>query len=84
MTLDEVVLFVDSEQLGDDAKKHLGDTVLLKPYEEIFDYLKGLQANASVNKDKVGLFLFLRGFVCVIILRSFIRLSNYYSETARA
>ena len=58
MTLDEVVLFVDSEQLGDDAKKHLGDTVLLKPYEEIFDFLKGLQANASVNKDKVGFFFF--------------------------
>ena len=82
MTLDEVVLFVDSEQLGDDAKKHLGDTVLLKPYEEIFDYLKGLQTNASVNKDKVGFLFFMQSCMCNHI-EIVIRLSNYYSGIAR-
>ena len=54
VTLDDVVLFVDSEQLRDDTKKHLSDAVIVKSYEEIFDYLKSLQANALVSKDKVG------------------------------
>ena len=47
-------LFVDSSKLQDNVRAHLGDSVTIHPYEEIFDALETLgkgAAGAAASKD---------------------------------
>ncbi|KAI0084760.1 Creatinase/aminopeptidase [Irpex rosettiformis] len=45
------ILFVKSEQITDSVRKHLGDTVEIKPYDEFFTYLQGLGAKLELSKN---------------------------------
>jgi Xaa-Pro aminopeptidase len=58
VTPDEALLFVNDKQLDDAAKAYLGQSVTLKAYEEVFDYLKQLPASLSLTGDKEDVRLF--------------------------
>ncbi|KAF8970449.1 Creatinase/aminopeptidase [Flammula alnicola] len=51
ITTDKVILFIESEQLSDSARKYLGEHVEIKPYGAFFDYLKGLAATLDLKGD---------------------------------
>ncbi|THH04905.1 hypothetical protein EW145_g5189 [Phellinidium pouzarii] len=52
ITLDKAVLFVNSEQVDDDLREHLGDDVELQPYDSIFTYLKELSNSLGLSEQK--------------------------------
>ena len=54
ITKDTAVLFIESKQLDEDARKYLGDAVEIRPYEDIFDYLKGLPETLGLDGSKDG------------------------------
>ncbi|KAJ9244596.1 hypothetical protein DTO207G8_2339 [Paecilomyces variotii] len=45
-------LYIDAEKLTPEAKKHLGQDVVIKPYDTIFADAKTLSANAPTAADK--------------------------------
>jgi Xaa-Pro aminopeptidase len=55
VTLDNAVLFVDSNQLDDAVVKHLGDQVSVKPYISFFQYLKTLPGMLDLTNNAVCL-----------------------------
>ncbi|ROT40160.1 metallopeptidase family M24 [Sodiomyces alkalinus F11] len=55
VTLDSAVLFVDSTRLSDDCRAHLDrNGVLIKPYGQIFDAARDLQATSTADKGRTG------------------------------
>ncbi|KAI5120596.1 hypothetical protein M0805_008073 [Coniferiporia weirii] len=52
ITLDKSVLFVDSEQVDDDVRVHLGENVEIQPYGLIFAYLKELSNSLGLSEQK--------------------------------
>ncbi len=54
MTIHKVTLFVDTDQLTQDALRYLGDLVEVKPYESFFDYLKELPTSLELEDKPVG------------------------------
>lgn len=51
---DRTILFIESKQLDDAAKQYLGNDVEIRPYEEIFTYLKSLPKALSLDGSKDG------------------------------
>ncbi|KAJ2936840.1 hypothetical protein H1R20_g241, partial [Candolleomyces eurysporus] len=54
ITKDSTVLFIESKKLDEAARKYLGDAVEIRPYEEIFDYLKSLPGALGLDGSKDG------------------------------
>ena len=52
VTMDEVILFIDSAQLDDTARQNL-DHVYTKPYDAIFEYLNSLSRTLELGKESV-------------------------------
>ncbi|KAH7882315.1 peptidase M24, structural domain-containing protein [Phlebopus sp. FC_14] len=52
VTRDSAVLFVDETQVDDAVKAHLGQEVLIKPYESFLPYLKSLVEDSLVKKEE--------------------------------
>ena len=48
----KTVLFVDSAQVDDAVREHLGD-VEIQPYDSIFTYLASLSSELGLDKKKV-------------------------------
>lgn len=53
MTTDKVILFVNDKQLDASAKKYLGTSVEVQPYDAFFDYLKSLASSLDLKDDAV-------------------------------
>lgn len=53
ITADTQVLFIDSAQVDDEVRRHLGSAVEIKPYESVFEYLGTLSGSLALSKDKV-------------------------------
>ncbi|EEP79358.1 hypothetical protein UREG_04204 [Uncinocarpus reesii 1704] len=51
VTHSAVELYIDSSKLTPEAKAHLGDKVVLKPYESIFDSAKLLSQSLATSDD---------------------------------
>ena len=51
---DRTLLFIESEQLDDAAKQYLGKDVEIRPYEELFTYLKSLPKALGLDGSKDG------------------------------
>ncbi|KAJ2913800.1 hypothetical protein MD484_g6609, partial [Candolleomyces efflorescens] len=51
---DTAVLFVESKRLEQSAREYLGEAVEIRPYEEIFDYLKGLPEALGLDGSRDG------------------------------
>ncbi|KAI0796341.1 Creatinase/aminopeptidase [Irpex lacteus] len=45
------ILFVKPEQVSDNVRKHLGNEVTIKPYDEFFTHLRGLGAELNLSKN---------------------------------
>jgi Xaa-Pro aminopeptidase len=71
VTLDNVVLFVDSNQLDDTVIEHLGDQVLVKPYLSFFQYLKTLPGLLKSTNNAVSL-------NCILLLKTL--LTNHLQQ----
>lgn len=56
VTRDSAVLFINEMQVDDEVKAHLGQEVLIQPYESFLTYLKGLTDNAFVKREEVRVF----------------------------
>ena len=54
VTQDSATLFLDCDRLTDSARKHLSDTIEIKPYTTFFPYLKNLSTTLNLNKDSVS------------------------------
>ena len=54
VTLDDATLFVDSTKLNDDVYKHLGHSVLVRPYEDIISACQELSNGLKESRRKVG------------------------------
>lgn len=54
MTTHKVTLFIDIDQLTQDALGYLGDLVEVKPYTSFFDYLKELPTSLELDDKSVG------------------------------
>ncbi|KAJ2913801.1 hypothetical protein MD484_g6610, partial [Candolleomyces efflorescens] len=54
ITKDSTVLFIESKQLEEGARKYLGDAVEIRPYEQIFDYSKSLPEALGLDGSKDG------------------------------
>ncbi|RXW19463.1 hypothetical protein EST38_g6388 [Candolleomyces aberdarensis] len=54
VTKDSTVLFIESKKLDEAARKYLGDAVQIRPYEDIFDYLKSLPGALGLDGSKDG------------------------------
>jgi len=54
VTTDKVTLFVESEQLGKEAREYLGEHVEIQPYGSFFNYLNGLAGTLELNEDSVS------------------------------
>lgn len=52
VTMDEVILFIDSAQLDDTARRNL-DHVYTKPYYAIFEHLKSLSRTLKLGGESV-------------------------------
>ncbi|KAH8116027.1 Creatinase/aminopeptidase [Phellopilus nigrolimitatus] len=52
VTLDKAVLFVDSEQITDPVRAHLGKDVEIQPYDSILSYLKELSNTLGLSENK--------------------------------
>ncbi|KIK04842.1 hypothetical protein K443DRAFT_675621 [Laccaria amethystina LaAM-08-1] len=50
VTMDEVILFIDSAQLDDTARQNL-DHVYTKPYYYIFEHLNGISRNLELGRE---------------------------------
>ena len=50
VTQDKAILFVNPEQVDDGVRKHLGDAVEIRPYDNFFQYLSGLGAELELSK----------------------------------
>jgi hypothetical protein len=55
VTMDEVILFIDSAQLDDTARQNL-DHVYTKPYHYIFEHLNGISRTLELGKESVRSF----------------------------
>ncbi|KAF9527431.1 putative Xaa-Pro aminopeptidase P [Crepidotus variabilis] len=51
VTTDKVLLFIEKEQLSNDAHKYLGDLVEIHPYSSFLEYLKTLPPTLSLSED---------------------------------
>ncbi|TEB29897.1 putative Xaa-Pro aminopeptidase P [Coprinellus micaceus] len=51
---DRTILFIESKQLDDAAKQYLGNDVEIRPYEELFTYLKSLPKALGLDGSKDG------------------------------
>ncbi len=56
MTTDKIILFVEREQLTEDALRYLGDQVEIRPYNSFFEYLKELTLSLELDNEWVSLF----------------------------
>lgn len=55
ITADSVNLFVEKTQLSDDALRHLGDDIKIRPYDAFFGYLKELPIVLTLDEEAVCL-----------------------------
>lgn len=53
MTLDQTLLFVNPAQIDAEIQAHLGQDVVVHPYDAFFAYLKEFGADISMNKGQV-------------------------------
>ena len=53
ITHERATLFVDSAQVDDVVRNHLGPEVEIKPYDDFFPYLKGLADSLGLKEDVV-------------------------------
>lgn len=51
VTTDKSYLFVDETKISVEVKKHLGDAVLIQPYDSVEEFLKSLSAQGKVWVD---------------------------------
>ncbi|KAH9948032.1 Creatinase/aminopeptidase [Amylocystis lapponica] len=51
ITSDKALLFVDLKQVDAVVTAHLGDQIVVKPYDSFFSYLEGLGAELGLSKD---------------------------------
>ncbi|EMD36821.1 hypothetical protein CERSUDRAFT_83841 [Gelatoporia subvermispora B] len=51
VTLEKTVLFINSSQVDDSVRAHLGKEIEIKPYDAFFDYLKHLGAEIGLSND---------------------------------
>jgi Xaa-Pro aminopeptidase len=69
ITHERATLFVDSAQVDDVVRNHLGWEVEIKPYDAFFPFLKGLADSLGLKEDAVRLslcetvFLRLRAYI---------------------
>jgi Xaa-Pro aminopeptidase len=54
VTTDKIILFVEREQLTEDALGYLGDQVEIRPYNSFFDYLKDLTLSLELDNEWVS------------------------------
>uniref|UniRef100_A0A6A7G5Z7 Creatinase/aminopeptidase n=2 Tax=Hirondellea gigas TaxID=1518452 RepID=A0A6A7G5Z7_9CRUS len=53
VTLDEVRLFVNPSKLDDSVRSHLGDSVILQPYEELLEFLPSLDLDSQCKRVSI-------------------------------
>ena len=53
VTHEKSVLFIDSHQLDEDVRQHLGPSVEVQPYESVLEYLRHLSNSLNLSKEKV-------------------------------
>ena len=54
VTQDAVVRFIDTEQLDDTVRRHIGTEIEILPYTDFFSYLRDLSAKAKFTKENVS------------------------------
>ena len=54
VTHDDVILFIDGDQLDDSVRKHLGEDIKVQPYSSFFQYLKGLPQSLGLSEAAVS------------------------------
>lgn len=57
VTHTSATLFVDSAQIDDVVRKHLGADVSIQPYDAFFNHLQELGSQLGLNNDAVSLYL---------------------------
>ena len=53
VTLESATLFINDKQVGGHVRRHLGDLVEIRPYDEVFSYIDNLKASLANLKHKV-------------------------------
>jgi len=57
VTLENATLFINDKQVGGHVRRHLGELVEIRPYDEVFSYLDNLKASLASLKHKVVKFI---------------------------
>ncbi len=47
ITMDQVTLFVNGAKLSATVKNHLGESVQIQPYDQVYQHIKGLKAASA-------------------------------------
>lgn len=79
MTHDKAILFVDASQVNDAVLKHLEPQVEIKPYEDVFKFLKDTSAKMqNVSEEEVRWFS-----LCLRLILQFLLNINYVEVPRR-
>jgi Xaa-Pro aminopeptidase len=53
ITHDHAILFINEKQLSDAARTHLGEAVVVRPYNAFFEYLESLHGGLGLSSTAV-------------------------------
>ena len=58
VTQESAILFIDLNQVDEDARAQLGDQIEVKPYATFWGYLKEMASSLELSKDSVSAIVF--------------------------